>query len=130
MQLQRRKQELDRLDIRVLIITFDAKWLAERYAAESKLPWPLLLDSERRLYQGYGMTQATWWELLKPSAIWKYLLLIFRGILPGRPGADVQQLGGDVLIDPSGKIRYLYRSLGPHDRPKIDALLAVVAQAE
>lgn len=90
----------------------------------------MLLDPERFLYRNYGMTEASWWTLLNPTAIWKYVKLIVRGHFPGRPGSDVQQLGGDVLIDPQGIVRLIHRSLGPHDRPGIDQMFECIRASE
>ena len=35
------------------------------------------------------------------------------------PTEDTLQLGGDVVIGPNGRIRFLYRSEGPDDRPPV-----------
>lgn len=101
--------------------------MAKAYVRQTGLTWPLLVDSERELYQAYGFGKASWWKLIRPSAIFRYLLNILRGTRPGKPGKDVQQLGGDVLIDPAGKVRLVHRSEHPHDRPSPESLLKIIA---
>ena len=77
----------------------------------------MLLDPNRELYKAYGMGRGNWWAIYNPFSILKYLYLIARGRRPGRPGKDWRQLGGDVLIDPTGIVRLHHLSKDPHDRP-------------
>jgi hypothetical protein len=51
---------------------------------------------------------------------------LFRGRTPRAVDldSDTSQLGGDVLVDPSGIVRFLHVGSGPGDRPSIAALAA------
>ena len=101
--------------------------MARSYAEQTKLPWPLLVDSDRQLYQAYGMERADWWSIYGPSSIWHYMKLIFgRGRRIEKPGSDYRQLGGDVLIDPAGLVKFHYVSESPHDRPEVQEILDYV----
>lgn len=113
-------------NIDVKVVTFDADFMALAYAENTKLGWPLLLDPTQQLYHAYGMRHGNWWELYHPVSIWGYLKLILRGRLPGRPGRDWSQLGGDIVIDPNGIVRMHHVSVDPHDRPAIESLLETV----
>lgn len=42
------------------------------------------------------------------------------------PRSDVRRLGGAMVVDASGKIRFLYRSQSTTDVPKTDTLLAAL----
>ena len=117
---------MNELDVRVLVITFDNDFMATAYINETEMPWPLLLDSDQSLYHAYGMTRGGWWAIYRLPSIWKYLKLMARGRKPGKPGKDWRQLGGDVLIDPQGIVRFQHVSTGPHDRPPIESLLEAV----
>jgi len=44
-------------------------------------------------------------------------------------GADVRQLGGDVLVDPEGTVRFHHIGSGPAARPPVFELLDVVRSA-
>jgi hypothetical protein len=37
--------------------------------------------------------------------------------------ADTSQLGGDVLVDPAGTVRFLHIGSGPADRPSVAEIL-------
>ena len=101
--------------------------MAKAYAAETQLEWPLLLDRDRHLYAAYGMGQGSWWALLNPVAIAGYVRLLITGTKLGKPGEDVRQMGGDILIDPDGIVRLHHVSSNPHDRPSVRQLLIKVA---
>lgn len=128
-QLRQRQAELDRLGIRVNVVTFDNDLLAAAYARQTKLPWPLLFDPDLGLYAAYGLRRASWWEMFRPTSLWKFLTLFFQGHGPGKPGKDWRQLGGDVLIDPDGIVRIYHASLGPHDRLEPDKIFSAVEQS-
>ena len=116
-QLRHRQERLDELKIKVKIVTFDNDEMAKAYVEQTKLQWPLLLDPTRELYSAYGMGKGTLWSLSNPIAILRYVWLILRGQNLGKPGSDVFQMGGDILIDPNGIVRMHHASAGPHDRP-------------
>lgn len=125
-QLRRFENDFQRLGVDVKIVTFDDNWMAEAYVKDTNLRWPLLLDTQQQLYRGYGFDRASWWKLIRPSAIFRYVLNIFRGTLPGKPGRDLRQLGGDVLIDPQGVVQLIHASRHPHDRPQPKELIQTI----
>ena len=124
--MREHQARLSELGVEVAVVTFDAE-MARSYAEQTKLPWPLLVDSDRQLYQAYGMERADWWSIYGPSSIWHYMKLIFgRGRKIEKPGSDYRQLGGDVLIDPAGLVKFHYVSESPHDRPEVQEILDYV----
>ena len=124
--MREREDEIESLDVKVLVITFEAGPLAMGYVKETNLPWPLLVDQSRALYAAYGMHRGRWRDILGWSSWWAYAKLLLRGRRPRRSSGDLQQLGGDVLIDPTGVVRLHYVGTGPADRPSVSSLLDVV----
>ena len=108
-------------------MTFQTGELVEAYVRETDLQWPILLDPSLALYRAYGMERGSWWKVWGPPAWWIYAKLIVRGRSLRRPVGDMKQLGGDVLIDPKGIIRFHHVSSGPGDRPSIASLLSAVS---
>ena len=55
---------------------------------------------------------------------------MLRGRLPGKhtKGDDVKQLGGDFVLDASGRLLYLYRSHQSTDRPGAEELVAAIGE--
>jgi len=125
-QLRQHAAEIESLGLQVLVVTFEAANVAADYVLETGLPWTLLLDPTRSLYTAYGMGRGRWWKIWGPATWWAYARLVARGRRPRRPSGDVDQLGGDVLIDPAGKVAVLRVGEGPADRPAIATLLEPV----
>ena len=110
----------------VRIVTFDDDFMAKLYVKQTELEWPLLLDVDRQLYRGYHMEVGSWWSILNPVSIAKYVGLLLRGQRLQKSGSDYRQLGGDILVDAAGIVRLHHVSQNPHDRPAVDELLAVI----
>ena len=128
-QLRDREPTLKSLGIVVRLITFDSPSMARTYSSGTGVEWPLLLDENAGLYQQYGMGKADAWTLYNPVALARYLYLILTGTRPGRPGKDLSQLGGDVLIDPQGIIRFHHACRTPLDRPRVEDLIEIVRES-
>ena len=126
LQLQQRKAELDELGLHIVLISFETPVRAELYVKETGLAWPLIIDEPRSLYEAFGMDPGSFQAIWSPKNWGVYLRIIAKGRLPKLPRNDVNQLGGDVLIDPDGKVKIHHVSRSPTDRPPIDSLLAGV----
>lgn len=113
----------------ILAIAFDPLERAEAYARRHQLPFPLLVDRERRVYRAYGLARATWWDVLRPRVWLHYARLLLAGRRQtAPPGEDPFQLGGDFVVDPTGRLALVHPSKDPSDRPPVVALLAALEQ--
>ena len=110
----------------MLVVTFEAGFLARAYVEDTRLPWPLVVDESRALYAAYGMLRGRAWDIWGPATWLAYARSLAHGGTLRRPTGDVSQLGGDVLIDPEGFVRMHHVGRGPADRPPVESLLAVV----
>jgi len=106
-----------------VVVTFESDFLARTYVEESSLTWPLLVDDTRETYRGYGMLHASFWDLWGPKSWWAYAKELMRGAKLRKPGGDISQRGGDVLIDPAGIVSLHHVGAGPADRPPVAGLL-------
>lgn len=122
--MRERKNELSAKNIKVVVVSFEAGYLARQYIEETGIEWPLLVDQNREIYRAYGMLGAGFWDVWGPSTWVAYLKEILRGRLPGKSSGDIRQRGGDVLIDPKGMVRLHQVGYGPADRPEVDTILA------
>jgi AhpC/TSA antioxidant enzyme len=129
-QLRQREGEFDDLGLRIVVVTFEARERAEDYVREAGLAWPLLIDRQRVLYRAYGMAGGRRSAIWGPATWWAYARLIARGHRLRRPTGDVNQLGGDVLVDPTGRVGLHHVGRGPADRPAVGALLERVRQGQ
>jgi len=124
--LQQHQQTFQDLDIRIVVVTFERGATARAYAQQTQFRWPILVDETRVLYRGYGMLRGTTWDIWGPRTWWAYARELVRGRLPHAVDAstDTSQLGGDVLVDPSGTVRLLHVGSGPGDRPPVATIVA------
>jgi peroxiredoxin len=116
----------DELALRVVVVAFAPADVLAGYQRRLGLDHvPVLSDLERRAYRAFGFGRGAVVRVwLDPRVWWRYLSLIRRGRRPERVQQDTLQLGGDVLIDASGRVRWVYASRGPADRPSISAIQA------
>jgi hypothetical protein len=121
--LQQHERTFQDLDTHIAVVTFETAARARAYASETRIAWPVLLDRDRTLYRGYGMQRGRLLDILGAATWWAYAKELARGQLPGWPTDDTRQLGGDVLIDPTGIVKFHHVGSGPADRPSVDTIL-------
>jgi alkyl-hydroperoxide reductase/thiol specific antioxidant family protein len=121
--LQQQQETLRDLGIQVAIVTFETAPFGRSYVAEMKFSWPVLIDRDRTLYRRYGMDRGRLRDIWGARTWIAYFKEFGRGRLPKYSGADARQLGGDVLIDPTGMVRFHHVGSGPGDRPSVAAIL-------
>ena len=112
----------------VAVVTFQGGVLVDEYIRETGINWPIMPDKSLELYRAYGMGRGSWWDIWGPATWGAYLKLLFRGHRLEKPAADVNQLGGDVLIDPQGIVQLHHVGKGPADRPAVSELIDLVQQ--
>lgn len=122
--MREEEDQFDALGLKVVVVTFEHDFFARSYVAETSLTWPLLVDSEREVYRGYGMLTASFWDIWGLATWRAYLRAVLKGEKPKPAGEDIYQRGGDVLIDPAGIVRLHHVGAGPADRPAVAAILA------
>lgn len=110
-------------NVKIAVVTFENDFFARRYAVETSLAWPLLVDDTREAYREYGMLSASFWDVWGPKTWWAYLKEIVKGEKLRKSEGDVFQRGGDVLIDPDGIVVLHHIGVGPADRPAVETIL-------
>ncbi|MFO0877496.1 MAG: peroxiredoxin-like family protein [Gemmataceae bacterium] len=131
-EVRDRYQEIQQAGACVVAITFAEPLMLKLFTDEGHYPFPVLGDPSRSVYRAFGLQRATWGRILHPRVILGYLGFLFRGWAPrrGRRGEDYLQLGGDFLLDSSGKVVFAHRSEDPTDRPSIDLLLREIRRLQ
>lgn len=127
--MRRRENELAKLGVNIVVVTFEAGFTAEAYVEDTGISWPLLTDEDRVLYRAYDMLTAGFWDILGPKTWWAYLKEMLKGKMPKKSTGDVSQRGGDVLIDPSGTVMLHHVGDGPADRPAVEMILSIIRNA-
>lgn len=131
MKVLKRRDRLEAVGGAAVFVVHDEPELVRRtLLAGLDVPFPVLVDLERRAYQAWGLRRGsifgTW---LYPPAWAGYARLLASGRerLRGR-GRDTLQLGGDFVVDRAGTIVYA-RPQQRDDRPPVAVLLRELERA-
>ena len=108
------------------MVTFEKEQEASAFTCKTGLPWPLLMDPEKKLYTAYGMSNAGFFDIWGLETWKAYVRELICGRLPKRSNGDIYQRGGDVLIDPQGMVRIHHVGTGPADRPSVESILTLM----
>lgn len=129
--MQQRYGDIRALGGEVLAISFAPPERVAAYVTNNPLPFPVLADPNLEGYRAFELGRTSWIGMMNPLVLLKYMALMFKGWLPGKPAGkdDLLQLGGDFVIDGRRRLVYAYRSVNPTDRPTADALVHAVRQA-
>lgn len=114
----------------VLVVSFAEAGRLTRYQDLHRWPFQLAADPDRTLYHELGVGRLGWNRLFEPRALVTYWQLWRRGgkAFPFEPD-DVQQGGGDFLVDPAGQVLFAHISRDPTDRPSASSLQRAVDEA-
>jgi peroxiredoxin len=112
----------------LLVVTMTQPSFLAAYLKENPWPFPLVSDPNRRAYEIFGLERLPMASFFRPAVLAGYLRLMFRGRMPRRPiqGEDVQQLGGEFILDANRKLIYAFRNNDPTKHPKIAELFEVL----
>lgn len=114
----------------VVFVAHDEAALLRRtmLAELEPLPFPVLVDLDRRAYAAWGCTHAPWWTIWLDPRVWRsYAKLLTSGEKIRGRGSDTGQMGGDFVVGPDQRLVYA-RPQRVDDRPAVGELLSVVRE--
>lgn len=115
---------------RLACITFAEPLLLQAFERELSLDVPLYGDPTRAVYRAFGFGRGSVRRVWLDPRVWiRYAQLLAHGQRPGRGRQDTLQLGGDAVLDRSGRLRWIHRSAGPDDRPGLATVAAQLRSA-
>jgi alkyl hydroperoxide reductase subunit AhpC len=121
-QLRYHEEAIRRLGAQVLLLSFEGEARARAWLSDTDVPFPLLLDPGKDIYQAYGLERSlrrSW----APRTLWHYAQQVARGRRLYARGGDLHQLGGDFIVDDQGRVCFAHPSREPVDRPPAQRLL-------
>lgn len=112
----------------LVVISQGKPQVLAHFEKRNGFPFPVTGDPDRVAYKAFGLERVWWFTFLFPWVLWGYLVRIVTGTIPRVPylSEDVTQLGGNFLLDQSGKMLWSFRSSDPSRRPSVEAMLKAV----
>lgn len=112
----------------VALLTFTEPENLVGYSATHDLPFPILIDPDRRAYRAFGLARGSLARVYGWKVARRYLELFRQQGMSGlaRPTEDTLQLGGDFVVGSDGTLVYGFWGEGPDDRPSVDDLIEAV----
>jgi hypothetical protein len=110
------------LGARVIAVGTGADFQARRLMAEG-MPFPCLVDPERRLYAALGLGRVGWRTVVNPATYANYVRGWLRGARQGKVTGDPRQLSGVAVLDAASRPVWVHRSETIGDYPRITELL-------
>lgn len=93
---------------------------------ELALRFPVYGDQEQVLYRQLQMPRGSWWQVTLGPMLREPIKAVRRLRDVRKPGRDVRQLGGVVLLSDTGEVVYRYCQSDSADMPGDDEVMAAV----
>jgi len=122
-QLYQKRKVFEKIGVQILAVSFETAESTRNYVKGSSVEWPVLVDNKKILYRYFGMGTAGFWDIWGYRTWKAYVRELFKGRKPQKGEGDVQQRGGNVILDVDGRVRFHHISNGPGDRPTVEQLL-------
>lgn len=97
------------------------------FTREHAVPFEMVCDPERKVYQAFDLEQMAPLGFLSPSVALKGVMAMAKGHGIGVPVGDVRQLPGVFIIDSKGTIVFSHFAADPADHPAPEEILAALA---
>lgn len=128
--MYQQRKEFEKSGVQIIAVSFESKESIKNYLKHSRIKWLILQDKQKYLYHYFGMRNASFWDIWGYRTWLAYGKEIIRGRMVRKGDGNINQRGGDILIDPEGLVRLHHIGKGPGDRPEVNFLLRFVREAE
>ncbi len=127
--MQSHHAEFETRGARVVAVAQGSGDEADGFCRALGTDYPCLGDPNKEVYALFSLPRASWWNVTIGPFLEKPGLAISRIRKASLKGSlmrhsDVLQLGGVVIADRAGTVRYLHRSKKTDDLPPTPAILA------
>jgi peroxiredoxin len=130
MQLHRARGEFDRAGGRLVLIGQATPRHAAHFRRRQGIQLPVLADEERISYEAAGAKSGGVFDLWHPKVVAKGALTGLREkAVQTRTIGDANQLGGAIVVDTDGRVRWSHMSADASDNAPPEEILAAVRAA-
>jgi hypothetical protein len=119
-------EDFERVGANLLAIGMGIPEMAAHFRDSQKIPFPLLVDHRKQTYRALEIGRGSWMDVAGPKVWARSAKSILSGKGQGVPKQDPLQLGGAIVVDAGGRVRYMHRAKTSSDNPKPEELLEQV----
>ena len=116
-------QDFVRAGANLLAIGMGVPEMAAHFRDSQEIPFPLLVDHTRQSYRALGIRRGSLIDVVGPKFWARGAVSILTGRGQGVPKQDPLQLGGAIVVETGGRVRYVHRAKTSSDNPKPEELL-------
>lgn len=110
--------------VRTVAVVQSTPKRVREYAQKNNLPYLLVSDRERRLYDAFDVQRGGLKEFTAPAALKQTIRATLKGHLHGAFEGDELQVPASFLIAPSGEVLYAHYGKDISDFGSVEELLA------
>lgn len=130
-QVRDHQRDIESTGAKILAVSFGSPEQVADYREHFSVSVAMASDERRALYRAYGLGRGSIATVYGLAAVRQHLRLRARGFAaaPSSPEQDTLQLGGDFVIDRSGRIVMAHRSRSGDDRISVREIVAACERA-
>lgn len=126
--MERHRPELEAVGLRLAAVGIGDPKHAQRYCGELAPGVTCFVNKTLEAYRAFGMREGSALELIGPQALANAAGSFGRGARQGAATGNARMLGGVLLIDAGGVVRYARFEQHTGDHPAFAEILAEVQQ--
>jgi hypothetical protein len=116
-------EDFERVGANLLAIGMGIPEMAAHFRDTQEIPFPLLVDHRKQTYRALEIGRGSWMDVAGPKVWARSAKSILSGKGQGVPKQDPLQLGGAIVVEAGGRVRYMHRAKTSSDNPKPEELL-------
>jgi peroxiredoxin len=125
-QLRRNRVRFEKAGANLLLVGMGTPGECSDFKNKFDVPFPMVSDPEKKLYQAFELKQMPPWKALSPALALKGISAVARGHGLGIPVGDVRQLPGVFVIDRKGSVAFSWPADDPSGHPSVEEILSAV----
>jgi len=120
--LCRKEQRFKEVGVQIVLVGLGDLGETRKFVKQMQIPFPMICDKERLLFQTYGLKRMGLKDMISPSLFVKLAKTVGQGHGPGIPKGDPSQLPGVFIIDTRGCIRFAHYARDAADHPSVEQI--------
>lgn len=121
-----RQDEFTAKGARIAAIGMGLPEMAADFREQHNVAFPLLVDRTKQTYRALEMKKGTLWDVVGPQNWLRFAKDVATGHGAGKPKQDPLQMGGVIVAERGGIVRYTFRASAAADAPPVDEVLAAL----